>query len=76
MAWNISEIMENENVPGCNLNIEQLEGGSKKRINIKCIHKYSNNQLAIEEIILEHFTFSWNIESVESGNVGAEIGNL
>ena len=26
MAWNISEIMENENVPGCNLNIEQLEG--------------------------------------------------
>ena len=28
MAWNISEIMENENVLGCNLNIEQLEGGS------------------------------------------------
>ena len=55
MAWNISEIMENENVPGCNLNIEQLEGGSKKRINIKCIHKYSNNQLAIEEIILVSF---------------------
>ena len=27
MAWNISEIMENENVPGCNLNIEQLETG-------------------------------------------------
>ena len=25
MAWNISEIMEDENVPGCNLNIEQLE---------------------------------------------------
>ena len=43
MAWNISEIMENENVLGCNLNIEQLERETflgKK--NIIHAHKYTN----------------------------------
>ena len=41
MAWNISEIMENENVPGCNLNIEQLETGSswKRNKNKYCINR-------------------------------------
>ena len=35
MAWNISEIMENENVLGCNLNIEQLGGDSfLQKVNI------------------------------------------
>ena len=35
MAWNISEIMENENVPGCNLNIEQLERTFIVVVNLK-----------------------------------------
>ena len=35
MAWNISEIMENENVPGCNLNIEQLEHTFIVVVNLK-----------------------------------------
>ena len=41
MAWNILEIMENENVPGCNLNIEQLETGSswKRNKNKYCINR-------------------------------------
>ena len=35
MDWNISEIMENENVPGCNLNIEQLERTFIVVVNLK-----------------------------------------
>ena len=110
MAWNISEIMENENVPGCNLNIEQLETGSsqKRNKNKYCMHRNiqiwflkttidsrllkissqeSNHHwqmfVCYKKIILvhliwalEHFTFYWNIESVETPDAGSEIGNL
>ena len=64
MAWNISEIMENENVPGCNLNIEQLEtaflGETKTNIVSPEIFKPPDSfklWFFNFELWKEHFTF-------------------